>query len=299
MPGGGVRALGRGWLGVNLFLLLALGAIWGSSFLFIKIVVTEVSVLTFVAWRLVLTSVVLWLLLLFRRETIPRSRLVWASFAVMGLLGGLLPYALISWGEVHISSGLAALLQATMPLFTVVLAHFLSPDERMTPLRISGVIIGFGGVGLLLLPDLRQGLHATLLGQLAVVLASLCYAGTSVFARRCLRGQSPLASTAGQMTTGALVALPLAMMLEQPFQISPSLPALASWLALALLGTVVAYVLYYTLLRRTSATFASMVTYLVPVNGLMLGALVLDEPLSGNIVLSLALILLSLFLVGR
>ena len=284
---------------MNLLLLLILSAIWGSSYLFIKIVVSEVPVLTFVAWRLVLSSVVLWLFLLLRRQAVPRGRSLWAAYAVMGLVGGLLPYALISWGEVSISSGLAALLQATMPLFTAVLAHFLSRDERLTPIRVAGVIVGFVGVGLLLLPDLQQGLHATLLGQLAIVLASLCYAGTSVFARRYLRGQSPLASTAGQMTMGALVAFPMALLLEQPFDLSPSWPALASWLALALLGTGVAYVLFYALLTRTSATFASMVTYLIPINGLILGALVLGEMLSEGLVLSLALILLSVFLVSR
>jgi len=286
-------------LGMNLFLLLLLGAIWGSSFLFIKVVVGEVPVLTLVAWRLVFSSLLLWILLRILGQPIPRSRSVWASFAVMGLLGGVLPYALIAWGELHISSGLAALLQATMPLFTVLVAHFWSRDERMTPLRAVGVIIGFVGVGVLMLPELLQGVHATLLGQLAVVLASICYAGTSVYARRYLRGQPPLVSTMGQLTTGAVVALPLALMLERPFDLSPSLPALASWLGLTLLGTVVAYVIYYTLIVRTSATLVSTVTYIVPVYGLILGALVLGESLTGNLLISLALILLSVLLVQR
>jgi drug/metabolite transporter (DMT)-like permease len=164
---------------------------------------------------------------------------------------------------------------------------------------VLGVVIGFVGVGILLLPDLRQGLQANVLGQLAVIASSVSYAGASVFARRHLRGEPPLVSTMGQLTMGAIFTAPLALLVDRPFDLSPSLPAMASWLALMLMGTVVAYVIYYALIERTSATFVSTVTYVIPVFGLILGAVVLGEPLTGTLVLSLALILLGVLLVRK
>ena len=162
---------------------------------------------------------------------------------------------------------------------------------------ILGVIIGFVGVGALLFPDLREGLRSSLLGQLAVVASSLSYAGAASFARRYIRGQPPLVSAMGQLTTGALFTLPLALAVDRPFDLSPSLPATASWLALSILGTVVAYVIFYALIERKNATFVSTVTYIIPVNGLILGYLVLGEPLTGILLVSMALILGGVLLV--
>jgi len=282
---------------MNLALLLMLGMLWGSSYLFIKVTVAEVPPLTLVAGRLSLSAVMLWLLLRVLGRSMPRSRSLWGTYAVMGFFSGTLPYVLISWGEQYIPSSLAALLQATMPIFTVILAYFLADDERMTWRRALGVAIGFAGVGILMLPDLRQGLQANLLGQLAVVASSLSYAWAAIFARKRLHGQSPLASTTGQVTAGALFTLPLSLLIDQPFHLSPSLPAVAGWLGLIILGTVVAYIIYYELLERTSATFVSTVTYIIPINGFILGWLVLSEPLTSSLLGSSALILLGVLLV--
>jgi len=284
---------------MNLLLLLALGAIWGSSYLFIKVAVAEVPVLTLVGGRLVVSAAILWGLLPILGHSIPRKRSLWGAYAVMGFFSGTLPYALISWGEQTISSGLAALLQATMPIFTVIMAHYLAADERMTRKAVVGVIVGFAGVGILMLPDLRGGVQANVLGQLAVVVSSLSYAGAAVFARGHLRGQPPLVSTMGQLTMGAVFTVPIALVVDRPSGLSPSLPAIECWLALTLLGTVVAYVIYYSLIERTSATFVSTVTYVVPVFGLILGALVLGEALSGLLLGSLVLILLGVLLVRK
>jgi len=284
---------------MNLLLLLALGAIWGSSYLFIKVAVAEVPVLTLVGGRLLVSAAILWGLLPILGHSIPRKRSLWGAYAVMGFFSGTLPYTLISWGEQTISSGLAALLQATMPIFTVIMAHFFASDERMTLKGVLGVILGFVGVGILILPDLREGIQANVLGQLAVVVSSVSYAGAAVFARGHLRGQPPLVSTMGQMTMGALFTLPVALVVDRPSGLAPSLPAMASWLALTLLSTVVAYVIYYSLIERTSATLVSTVTYIIPVFGLILGALVLGEALNGLLLGSLALILLGVLLVRR
>jgi drug/metabolite transporter (DMT)-like permease len=282
---------------MNLLLLLLLGTIWGASYLFIKIIVAEVPVFTLVAGRLTLAALAMWLILRISGYSTLRNRRMWRAYAVLGFLGLAVPYCLISWGEQYISSGLASLLQATTPIFTVILAHFLTDDEPITMTKSIGVIIGFVGVGILMLPDLRQGLRANLLGQLAIVGSSLCYAGTAIYARNRLRGQPPLVSASGQLTMGMVYMLPASLLIDRPFDLSPSLPALASWVVLTILGTVVAYIIYYTIIERTSATFTTMVTYIIPVNGLILGALVLNESLDVTMLGSLALILLGVLLV--
>ncbi len=282
---------------MNLLLLLLLGTIWGTSYLFIKVIVAEVPVFTLVAGRLTLATIILWGILRAQGLSLPRSRRMWGRYAVLGFLGMAVPYSLISWGEQYISSGLASLLQATTPIFTVILAHFLTDDERVTIAKIIGVVIGFVGVGFLILPDLRQGLRANLLGQLAIVGSSLCYAGAAIYIRSRLRGQPPLVSTAGQLTMGTVYMLPASLLIDRPLGLSPSLPALASWIVLTVLGTVVAYVIYFTIIERSSATFVTMVTYIIPINGLMLGALVLNESLDVTVLGSLVLILLGVLLV--
>ena len=298
---------------MNLLLLLILGAIWGSSYMFIKVIVAEVPAFTLVAGRLTLAAIIMWGILRAQGLSLSRTRRMWRAYAVLGVLGAALPYSLISWGEQYISSGLASLLQATTPIFTVILAHFLTDDERITVAKIIGVIIGFVGVGILMLPDpslrlgsvqatglragLRQGLQANLLGQLAIIGSSLCYAGVAIYARSRLRGQPALVSATGQLTMGMVYMLPASLLIDRPFGLSPSLPVLVSWLVLAILGTVVAYVIYFTLIERSNATFTTMVTYIIPINGLMLGALVLNESLDVTTLGSLALILLGVLLV--
>jgi drug/metabolite transporter (DMT)-like permease len=186
-----------------------------------------------------------------------------------------------------------------MPIFTVLTAHMATGDERLRPASALGVAVGFAGVAVLMLPDLRQGLQASLWGQLAIVVSSVSYAGATVYARTHLRGQRPMASTTGQLTMGAALTLPLALIFDRPYNLSPSPQASGAWLGLVLLGTVLAYVIYYALIERTSATFVSMVTYVIPVNGLLLGALVLDEGLTLSVVLSAALILAGVMLVRQ
>jgi drug/metabolite transporter (DMT)-like permease len=281
----------------NLLLLWGLGTLWGSSYLFIKVAVAEVPALTLVFGRLAVASIVMWILLRVLGLSMPRSRQMWGVYAMLGFFGTAVPYSLISWGEQYISSGLASVLQATTPIFTVLLAHFLTHDERVNAVKVLGVAIGFAGVAILMLPDLRQGVRANLLGQLAIVGSSLCYAWTAIYVRSRLRGQPALVSTTGQMTMGAAFMLPASLLVDRPFGLSPSLPALASWMGLVVLGTLLAYGIYFTLIERTSATFATMVTYVIPVNALVLGALVLGESLSWTVLGSLALILVGVLLV--
>ena len=284
---------------MNLVLLFILGSIWGTSFMFIKIVVSEIGPLTLVAGRLGLAALSMVVLLRLRRVPLSRERRIWGGYAVVGLLNGALPFALISWGEQFIPSGWAALLQATTPIFTILFAHILTQDDRIDLRKALGVVVGFAGVALLMWPEVRGGLNALAWGMLAVVGSSASYALASIFARVRLQGQPPMASAAGQFTMGFLYILPLAFVFERPLTISPSWQALASWVTLAILGTVVAYVIYFVLLARTSATFTTMVTYIVPINGLILGALVLGEPLSPLVLLSLGLVIAGVLMVRR
>lgn len=282
---------------MNLLLLFLLGAIWGTSFLFIKIIVGEVPPMTLVAGRLGMATLAMWTLLQARGEPFPSARRLWKAYAVVGLLNGALPFFLISWGEQYIPSGLAALLQSTTPIFTIIFAHLLTSDDRFTAKKILGILLGFAGVGVLMLPNVHDSARSSLLGQLAIVGSSICYALASIYARKRLHDQPPLISAAGQFTMGFAYILPASLLIERPFPLKLSGAAIASWATLALLGTVVAYAIYYTLLQRTSATFTTTVTYLVPINGLILGTLILGEHLSPNLLSSLGLILSGVLLV--
>jgi len=290
---------------VNLMWLLALGTLWGSSYLFIKIVVAEVPALVLVAGRLLVASVAMWIILRVLGLKMPRSGRAWRTYALLGFLGAAAPYTLITWGEQYIPSGLASLLQSTTPIFALLLAQFLPHDDRITLSKVAGVIVGFVGVGLLMWPDLREGWRSlgsqrTLLGQLAIVGSSLCYALTAIVARSQLRGQHPLCSATGQLSMGAVYALIGVVLTGSSFDLALSSRAWASWAGLILFGTILAYGIYFTLIERGGATFATMVTYIIPVNGLLLGALVLGEALYLAIWLSLLLILGGVLLVrGR
>ena len=161
------------------------------------------------------------------------------------------------------------------------------------------MLLGFAGVGLLMWPEVRGGISASLWGLLAIVGSSVSYAAAAIHAREHFGGQSPMVSAAGQFTMGLAFILPLSLTLEQPFAITPSWPALASWAGLAILGTVIAYAIYFHLIQRTSATFVTMTTYIVPINGLILGALVLGESISPTLLVSLGLILGGVLLVRQ
>jgi drug/metabolite transporter (DMT)-like permease len=287
---------------VNVLWLLILGTLWGSSYLFIKITVAEVPALTLVSGRLVVAAIVMWGVLRILGIPWPRDGKAWRSYILLGLFGAAAPYTLITWGEQYIPSGLASLLQSTTPIFALLLALVWTSDERITLAKMGGVFLGFLGVLLLMFHDLRAGLaddgtRSSLLGQLAVVGSSLCYAWTAIYARRHVQGQHPLVSATGQLTMGALFTLLAALLTGSSFRLSLSPQVWASWAGLVVLGTVLAYGIYFALIQREGATFATTVTYVIPVNGLLLGALVLGEPLSPTVLVSLGLILCSILLV--
>lgn len=282
---------GSDWL-----LMLVLAVIWGGAFFFIGVAVRHVQPLTYVWLRLTIGAAGLWTYLMIRGERISLPRQVWGSILLLALLNNALPFALFGWGQTHIASGLASILNATTPIWGVVVAHFLTRDERMSPRKVAGVLLGFGGVATMIGPSLLTNLGTSALAQLACVTASLSYALAAVWARRFKRlGISPFSVTTGQLTAGALVMLPVSMVVDQPWTHAfPPLSAWAAIAALALLCTAFGYVLYFRLIEHAGATNALLVTLLVPPIAILLGGLFLGETLAPQDFAGLALIALGL-----
>ncbi len=277
-------------------ILGALALIWGGAFFFIGVAVRHVPPLTYVWLRLSIAAVAMWLFLRARGHPLGLPREVWGSILLLALLNNALPFALFGWGQTHIASGLASILNATTPIWGVLVAHFLTHDERMSPRKVAGVLLGFGGVATMIGPSLLSSLGNSALAQLACVTASLSYALAAVWARRFKRmGVSPLSVTTGQLTAGAVVMLPVAMIVDQPW--TQALPPLSAWgsiVALALLCTAFGYVLYFRLIETSGATNALLVTLHVPPVAILLGGLFLGETLAAQDFAGLGLIALGL-----
>ena len=279
--------------------IVFLAALWGPSFLFIKIAVAEIPPLTLVVGRVGIGAVLIYLVLRLRGRNLPRFGPVWKHFAVMAFFQNALPFALFNWGEQHIDSALAAILNGTTPLFTILLAHIFVEDDRLTMDKLLGVVVGFAGLLTLIAPSLFEGFQATTWGLLAVTLAAASYGIAIVYSRLNLRGLPPLVAPTAQLSLATLYMLPLSLLIEQPFRLpGPSLNAIGSLLALAIFGTAMAFVVYYYVLERTSATNISMVTYLVPIFGVILGVVVLSEQLRWNAYAGCILILLGVMVVN-
>jgi drug/metabolite transporter (DMT)-like permease len=282
---------GRDWL-----VLLFLALIWGGAFFFIGVAVRHVPPLTYVWLRVTIGAAGLWAYLIIKGERISLPRQVWGSILLLAILNNALPFTLFGWGQTHIASGLASILNATTPIWGVVVAHFLTHDERMSPRKVAGVLLGFGGVAVMIGPSLLSNLGTSGLAELACVTAALSYALAAVWARRFRRlGISPFSVTTGQLTAGAIIMLPMSMFIDKPWTHAfPPMSAVAAITALALLCTALGYVLYFRLIDRAGATNALLVTLLVPPVAILLGGLFLGESLAPQDFAGLALIALGL-----
>src|SRR5437763_14726267 len=195
-----------------------LALIWGGAFFFIGVAVRHVPPLTYVWLRLTIAAAAMWMFLRFRGQSLDLPRQVWASIVVLAVLNNALPFALFGWGQTHIASGLASILNATTPIWGVVVAHFLTRDERMSARKTAGVLLGVGGVAVMIGPTLLSSLGSDALAQLACVTAALCYALAAVWARRFRQmGVSPLSVTTGQLSAGSAVMLPIALLVDHPW----------------------------------------------------------------------------------
>lgn len=275
-------------------LLLALSLLWGGSFFFAKIAVTEVPPLTVALLRVALAASALHLVRMALRIAAPRDLIFWRDAFIMGLLNNAIPFSLIFWGQQAIGAGLASILNATTPLFTVLVAHVLTGDERAGPTKIVGVLAGMAGVAVMIGSDVMAGVGNHLWAELAILAAALSYGLAGVFGRR-FRDRPPLAVASGQLTASTCLLLAPVLLLDQPWQLSlPSLPAMGAIIALALLSTALAYVIFFRILRSAGSTNLSLVTLLIPVSALMLGVLFLGEVIEPHHLIGMWLIGLGL-----
>ena len=262
-------------------MLLSLSVLWGGSFFFVEVIISEIPLLTIVSFRVSLAAITLWIFAMTIGLRPPTSVRVWIAFLAMGLLNNVIPFSLIVWGQLHMASGLAAILNATTPLFTVVIAGVFLSDERMTPGKIIGVAIGFVGVVLMIGAKMLGEIGNDVLAQFAVLTAALSYAFAGVFGRRFIAmGIAPVVTAAGQVTASSIVLIPIALYLENPLSIdTPKDTTIAALVSLAILSTAVAYVLYFRILASAGATNLLLVTFLIPVSAIVLGSFVLNEAL--------------------
>ena len=281
----------REWL-----VLLLLAVIWGGAFMFIGVAVRHVDPLTYVWLRLTIAATGMFLFLKFQGERLGLPREVWGSILLLALLNNALPFTLFGWGQTHIASGLASILNATTPIWGVLVAHVFTADERLSPRKIAGVLLGFGGVAVMIGPMLLANIGSEAAAQLACIAASFCYALAAVWARRFRKmGIAPMSVTTGQLAAGAFMMLPLAMLIDQPW--TKAMPPLSAWgaiVALALLCTAFGYVLYFRLIDTAGATNALLVTLLVPPFAILFGSLFLNEVLAAHDFIGLGLIALGL-----
>ncbi len=274
--------------------LLALGAIWGASFMFIKVGGAEMQPFFLVEMRLSLAALIMLGVSATQRGAFAALRAHWRPLIVMGLINCALPYTLITWGEIYISSGLAAIYNACAPLWAAGLGLVWVSAERLPPSRMLGVLVGMSGVVMVVSTDLAggKGNGWELAGQGAVLLAAFSYAVSGIYGRKVLKGVPALVPATGQLVTGAIMLMPLAV-LQVPEKM-PSWQALGAVSTLAILGTALASLMYYWLLARVGATRTLLVTYLLPCFALLWGALLLREEITLTAVLGLALILLGI-----
>ncbi|MFD0916293.1 DMT family transporter [Pseudahrensia aquimaris] len=281
-------------------LLALLAFIWGGSFLFARIAVLEVPPLTLVFFRVAIAAVALHIYLASRGQRLSGSGGLWLAFAGMGLLNNIIPFSLIFYGQQEIGAGLAAIINAMTPIWTLLIAHRFTADEHLSTSKIVGIVLGFTGVAALIGPDAIGGLSGSTLAQIAVLGATISYGCAGVFGKR-FAAVSPVQTATGQLTLSSLIMLPIAAFADRFWFLDlPSLPAILSILALALVCTAFAYILFFRILASSGAVNISLVTLLVPVSAIILGAIVLGETLKPMQFAGMAFILLGLIIIdGR
>ncbi len=277
----------------NWSLLLALVAMWGSAFMFMKIAVATVAPATLVASRLVLGAAILYAILRARGLALPPPGRRWLPLIALAILGNCLPFFLIAWGQQTIDSALAGILISAMPLATMVLAHFFVPGEHVTRYRALGFVVGFAGIVVLMGPAALTGLGGEALAQAAVLAGALCYAGNSVLARRAVAGDFLVASTA-VLAAASVLMVPVALLLDRPWTATPGAGSIAAIVWLGIGPTALATLLYFRLIAAAGPTFMAIVNYLSPIVALLAGMLLLNEQPGPTAIGGLLLILLGI-----
>ena len=282
------RIMGRSqWL-----MLIALSVLWGGSFFFVGVAVAQLPPLTIVLLRVGIAALTLWIVVLVLRVPLPQKLSQWAALFVMGFINNVIPFVLIVWGQTQIASGLASILNATTPLFTVLVAGWILADESFSASRLFAVVIGFVGVLVMMGPDLWLNFGGSGLAQTAVLGAALSYAFASVFGRRFVgMNMAPIMTATGQVTASTIMLTPVVLLADKPWQLPiPAVEVIVSVVALAVFSTALAYILFFKILAASGATNLMLVTLLIPVSAVLLGTLVLDETLTVGQVIGMLLI---------
>lgn len=275
-------------------LLIALATVWGGSFFFAAVALEALPPFTIVFARVAIAAVALNILVRALGLRLPMTRADALRFLAMGALNNAIPFSLIVWGQTQIASGLAAILNATTPLFTVLLAHCLTRDERLTPARGAGVALGFVGAIAIVGPSALTGLGNGAWAEIAVLAAALSYAAAGIYGRR-FRTLSPVVTATGQVTASSLMILPMMLLVDTPWTLPmPDLTTIGALLGIGLLSTAAAYIMFFRILAAAGAVNLLLVTFLIPVSALTLGIAFLGEVLTLRDVAGMALIGLGL-----
>ena len=274
-------------------LIFILSIVWGGSFFFVGVAVKELPPLTIVLGRVALASMILLVIVYFKGERMPSSLSIWGAFLVMGALNNLIPFCLIVWGQTHIESGLASILNATTPIFSVVLAHFFTREEKLTLNRISGIVLGWIGVSVLIGIESLRGFGLEVFGQIAVLGAAVSYAFAAIYGRR-FKDINPITVATGMLCGSTIMMIPLTLYFDQPWNLAPSAMTIMSIFGLAAISTSLAYIIYFHVLATAGPTNLLLVTFLIPISAIGLGVMVLGEQLGWEVFVGMGMIFLGL-----
>ena len=271
--------------GMDWAMLTGLSVLWGLSFIFMELALEELPVFHVAFFRVLIAALALNVIIAARGWNLGQFKAHWPAFAVMGIVGIAVPFSLIIWGQVYITAGLSAILNGTLPFFTLIVAHFFTTDEKMTLRRVTALVFGFVGVMIIIGPGALKDIVDTgkILGQLAVLLATFCYGLVTVYGRRFSRLEVPrLVAATGQMSVASAVLLPF-MLWEMPWaQPMPGGVTISALLGVGLLSTALAFTIWYYLLERVGANNLSLVTFMIPIVTIIVGYYVLGEVLTAS-----------------
>lgn len=281
-------------------LLLLLSLLWGASFLSITISLEQVGPFTSVAHRVFWAMILLWAVVFVTRKPVPTSALAWVGLLGMGVLNNVIPFSLMAWGQLHIESGLTAILNSFTAVIGVVIAAIFLADEKLTAQKLIGAVLGFVGVAVAIGLDNLTKFNVTSLAQLAVIAGTVSYACAGVWARKTIKDVSPIVAAAGMLTGSTLVMVPLALMIEGPFDTNLTLRTWAALGYISIAATAGAYLIYYRLLAQIGSGNLMVVTLLVVPIAIVLGALVLGEQLLPQALIGFAILAVGLLVIdGR
>ncbi|ACI53352.1 protein of unknown function DUF6 transmembrane [Rhizobium leguminosarum bv. trifolii WSM2304] len=263
----------------ELLLLLALATLWGSSYTFIKIGVETIPPVTLIAVRTLIAGGILLAVLRYRRIRLPTDGETWRRFVVQACLNSVIPFTLIAWAEQSVDAGLAVILNSATPIFTFLLTVLIARHEQVTARKLFGVISGLAGICLVIGVEVLGGLGESLLAQLAIILATACYAGAAIFSKN-FKGLDPAVPAAGSLISGAVILLPVSLVVDRPWTLDPSAASILALLALSAFSTALAFAIYFRLVQTLGSVGTTSQAYLrVPI-GVAIGIVFLGERLS-------------------